>query len=309
MLGSGVGPGGGARKNMGKRWNIIIALIAVLSIAVGVLLGRSARPDESGYSQETPEATLRTARLMVERGQAASLDRLIYAENEEMRKVLRRAGVMFGNLQKLAASIEGKFPQDVAKLKAEIEAAAKEGRSTGLLQQFGQSIAAERGAGKRTRGRDPGRPAGDERASMDRAIMDLFADPYGWLRDGETRLTTEYLTDESVSLRWDGKAIFPPIGVQMKRSSEDSKWYLALPTGVPVLSRYMPRTTQEYQIWGNLMQVLDNAVIDLRRQVDTGQVKSLEETARKAGENAFVPAAMVFFAYAKAIEERKKSGG
>jgi hypothetical protein len=292
---------------MGKRWNLIIAAIAVVSVLTGIILGRAARPDESGYSQATPEDTIRTARLMIERGQAASLERLIYAENEEMRKVLRRAGAMFSNLQKLGVAVEAKFPEAVAKLKADTEAAAKDGKATGLLAQLGQNLASQRGQGRRGRNRE--RPAGDDRAAVDQAVMGLFADPYAWLKESEGRLTTAYLTDESVSLRWDEKSIFPPIGLQMRLVTEEQKWYLALPTGIPVLSRFMPRSTREYEIVGSLIQVLDNAVIDLRRQVETGQVSSLEETARKAGENAFVPAAMVFFAYTKAIEERAKAGG
>lgn len=151
---------------MGKRWNIAILMVALLSVAVGAWLGRRSRPDESGYSQDTPEATIATARLMLERGQASQLDRLIYAENEDMRRALRRLGAMFGNLQKLAGAIQTAFPEDVAKLKGELEAAAKQGKATNLVQQLAQNIAPQRGGRRRNQP-----PDGAQRESMDRAIQ------------------------------------------------------------------------------------------------------------------------------------------
>jgi hypothetical protein len=39
---------------------------------------------DRGYSQKSPDEVLKTAKLMVERGEARKLSNLFYAENEEM---------------------------------------------------------------------------------------------------------------------------------------------------------------------------------------------------------------------------------
>lgn len=254
--------------------------------------------DKSKYSQATPEATIATARLMVEEGKAKRLGDLIYAENPEMRAFLSRTGVLLGNLQKLGVAVQQKFPNDVAKLKADLEDAAKKGKSTSLFGQLAQQAM--------PRGRRPNMDTTKARDAFDDALKSLLADPYAFLREGEQRLTTEYLTDDSVSLRWDNKPIMAPIGMRMKLG-DDGKWYFALPTNIPGASAFLPKTKEEYEILGGLIEVFDNMVVDLIGDVENGRVTSLDSLARSAGEKAFLPAVMVMFAYSKGVEQRTKA--
>jgi hypothetical protein len=270
------------------RWLGWLTLLAI--VAVGVAMFNRDDSDKA-YSQANPEATIETARLMVEQGKAARLDRLIFADNAEMRKLLHRSGAMLGNLQKLGDAIQKAFPDEVGKLKA-------------LFGQIAQEAMPKRG--KRRPLNEP--PPGEMRNAFDNAIKDLFADPYGFLKQSQSRLTTEFLTDDSVSLRWDGKPIMPPLGLQMKKAG-DEKWYFALPTGFPGAQAIMPKTPDEYAIWGSLIEVVDQMILDLTADITQKRVTTLDQTAKKAGEKAFIPAAMVVFAYTKALEERKKSGG
>ncbi len=251
-------------------------------------------------SQDTPEATLDTAHRMIQDGRTDQLTRLVYADNQDMRRLLTRTGLLLKNLGDLADAINDRWPEDVATLRAAADKAAAGGRPTSIVSQLTRSIA-PRAA---TRRRGP--PRGDDRADLETAIKTFLADPYASLRDGRAKLTTEYLTDDKVSLRYDAKPILPPIGVQLKLG-DDGKWYFLLPTGLPGLAQYMPRTPREYQIWGSLVQVFDNVVKDLTADVRQNRVASLDQLSRRAGERAFVPAAMVFFAYSKVIKDRGKT--
>lgn len=254
--------------------------------------------DKSKYSQVTPDATIATARLMVEEGKARRLGDLIYAESPDMRTFLSRTGIFLGNLQRLGAAVQRKFPNDVTKLKADLEDAAKKGKTTTLFGQLAQQAM--------PRGRRPNMDTTQARDAFDDAIKSILADPYAFLRESEKRLTTEYLTDDSVSLRWDAKPIMAPIGMRMKLA-EDGKWYFALPTNIPGASAFLPKTKEEYEILGGLIEVFDNMVLDLTSDVENGRVTSLDSLARSAGEKAFLPAVMVMFAYSKGVEQRTKA--
>src|SRR6185295_11826758 len=130
------------------------------------------------------------------------LGQFIYADNKDMRKLLNRFGVFLGNIQKLGAAVETKFPKEVAELKAKAAQAAQDGKSTSLI---GQMTAQMRQRGQRKQ-LDPGQAQAAKDAFND-AIKRVFADPYGWVDQSETRLTTEFLTDDSVALQWDGQPV------------------------------------------------------------------------------------------------------
>ncbi len=257
------------------------------------LVGCSREPDRS-----TPEATIRAARTAVEAGDARRIGAYIYAENEDTKRLMARLGVFLGNVQKLGSAIQEKFPTQVADMKARAEQAAKEGKTTSLLAQISSQVRPQRG-------RRSGPPPTDARTLFDDALKNLFADPYGWLRESETRLTTTYLTDNSVALLWDNKPIMPPIGMTMKKGP-DGLWYFLLPTNLPGVSNFMPKTKEQFEIFGGLIAVFDNVIKDLTEDVKTGRLRSLDDVARKAGEKTFIPAAMTIFAYSKLTENQKK---
>jgi hypothetical protein len=258
---------------------------------------------DKGPDRSTPEGTIAAARWAVERGEARRIGDYIFADNEETRRLFRRLGVFLGTVQQLGQTIQEKFPAEVAGLKAAAEQAAAEGKATSLVSQLTSQM-------RPGRGRRSGPPAmaGDDsaRQAFDNALKGLFADPYGWVRESEKRLTTTFLTDTSVALLWDEKPILPPIGMVMRRDDKDGRWYFALPTNLPGVSNFMPKTKEQFEIFGGLIKVFDQVVVDLRNDIDEGRLTTLDEVSRAAGEKTFLPAALTVFAYARLTESQKK---
>lgn len=258
---------------------------------------------DKGPDRSTPEGTIAAARWAVERGEARRIGDYIFADSEDTRRLFRRLGVFLGNVQRLGQTIQEKFPAEVAALRAAAEKAAAEGKTTSLVSQLTSQM-------RPGRGRRSGPPAmaGDDsaRKAFDNALKGLFADPYGWVRESEKRLTTTFLTDTSVALLWDEKPILPPIGMVMRRDDKDGRWYFALPTNLPGVSNFMPKTKEQFEIFGGLIKVFDQVVIDLRNDIDEGRLTTLDEVSRAAGEKTFLPAALTVFAYARLTESQKK---
>lgn len=265
--------------------------VMLVCAAVLVLAGCS-----RDLPRDTPEATIVSARAIIEAGRADRLHEFIYTEpgpgGEEMRRLLRRTGVFFGSIQKLGDAVQTRFPDDVAALKAKADDAAKNGKATGLLSQ----LTANMGGGNRRR--RTAQQDAEAREAFDAALKRLFADPYAFLRESEGKLTTIPLGDNAAALMWEGKPVLAPIGMTMQKG-DDGRWAFVLPTNVPGLSSAMPKNKDQYQILGGLIQVFDNVTIDLRKDVEAGRVTSMDELARRAGEKTFIPAAIGFFAYAK----------
>ncbi len=277
--------------------------VFVLGMVAALVVASCSRTD--GYGQESPDAVLRTARLMVEQGRADRLTTLIHAENEDWARLMRRLGVMLGNLQKLGLALQEAFPKEIAELKAQAEEAAKKGQATGLLQQFTGQRSPFRG--RRGTSREEQKRRQD---AINAAIRRLFADPYAFLEDNAGRLTTTMVSDDVAAVLWDGRPVLPPVGLSMKREvvKGRERWYFVLPTNLPYASMFMPRNEDEFKMFGSLIATMDNVVLDLTKDVKERRVASLNEVASKAGEKVLIPAAMVFYAYGKAIEARNKAG-
>lgn len=250
---------------------------------------------------ETPEETIALVRKAVEGGRADKLPRYIYADTPNMRKLLNRFGRLLGNLQALGVAVQEKFPKEVGELRARSEEAAKAGKSSSLLSEMMGQMGPRRGR------RPPTADAGNKmRDAFNDTLKQLFADPYAWIDQSEKRLSTEFLTDNTVSVLWDGQPALAPIGMVMMRA-EDSQWYFVLPTNFPGLSKVFPKTDKEYEIWGGLITVFDKMVLDLTKEVKEGKVRTIDDLSRKAGEMAFMPAMITVFAYSKLEESQKKA--
>lgn len=262
-----------------------LALAATLSLSAA--LGGCSDPS---MPQDTPEATIQTASRLIQDNNAKKLPRLIDAESPDMRRLLDRFGVLLGNIQTLAAEAQRAFPDEAAKLRASAEQAAKTQASnpkaqSGLAGLLGPMAGGQRGPNKAR-----------EQAAQD-LVKRLFTDPYAWLRDNSSRLTTTPLTDDAVGLMWDGKPIVPGIGITMTK--RDGKWYFAIPQNVPVVSGYLPRDENGFKVWGSLIVIVDNTVKELIADLRAGRVRTLDELSRKAGEKAFIPIAIGFYAVSK----------
>lgn len=251
------------------------------------------------YDQSSPEAVIASARLMVERGEAEELQRLIYAETPEMRRLLEQVGGLLQSLHELGQEVRRTYPEEIEKLRAEAAEAAKNGQASGFLSRMTGMAASQR----TRRGRDPA----EQRRAFDMAMKELFADPYGWLERGADRLGVEPISDDMAAVLVDGKPVLPPIGLVMRE--ENGRWYLVLPTNLPGVSSVVPRTPEGYEIAGSLVAVFENTLDDLRKDVREGKAKSLDDLAGLAGEKAFLPVALAAVAYGKAMEEARKQGG
>jgi hypothetical protein len=253
------------------------------------------------YPQHTPEEVLVSARRMVENGHAKRLPDLIYADDARMRALLGELGVLMGSLQELGLAVQGSFPEEIEKLRAEAEATAKQGQASSFIQRMAGSAMP---AGRRRGGRGGGGGDPDEmRKAFNNAMKELFADPYGWLEESEGRLSVQTITDDTAAILWDGKPLFG-IGLLMRQDA--GKWYVALPTNAPGISRIVPKSDEAWQVMGNLVGVFDQMIKDLTVDVRRGRIANLEDLGHKAGEKAFIPAAIVLLAYGKIMEEERK---
>ena len=288
-----------------SRWRRRIVNVGACGILVAAV-AISGCEKGNGYSQKTPEDVIATANLMVKTGDVKQLPKLIYADNKDMRAVLNRLGSLCGNVNQLATSLAEKFPNDVAKLKEDAKQAAAEGRSSSLLGQL-MSQANPGGGNKRKRAQDfnPDQMKG-QREEFQGNITRVFADPFSFLAEAQGRLSTVPIDNDTAGILFDGKPVLPPLGMTMRKGKDDL-WYIVLPTNIPGAGNFLPQNHDEYSILGSLIKVADNAVIDLRRDVETGSMKDLEEVSRRAGEKAFLPMVLTFYAYSHAIEVRNEA--
>ena len=266
---------------------------AVLAVGLAALAGCN----DKGYSQATPEETLQTARLMVRNGDARRLTDLVYAESPELRELLEQTGDVLSSLAGLGLAVQERFPKEVADLRAQAEAAAKEGKSASFLAQL---------AGLRSRMDRAARTGGGQGAQdlFNKMLMEIASDPYAWLTRTSERVTVSPLTDDSAAILIDGK---PAMGVGLTLVQRDGQWYLYLPVEMLKAARVYPDTPEKWEIMGYLMAAVDQAVVDMTADVKAGKAQRLEDVARMAGEKAFIPAAMVMFAYSKTLEADRKA--
>lgn len=287
-------------RSFGWWWLFGVALLA--AVGIGFV---AARMDRGEYPQDTPDAVIESAKLMVRNGKAAHLTRLFAADDENMRRLLERLGRLLGNLQTLGNEIATKYPTEIAELKAEAEAAAKSGRATSILARMTNQRSALQ---RRPKMNEAERQKQQEAMSI--AIKGMFVDPYSFLEEQSGRLTTTMINDEVAAVLWDNAPVLPPFGLTMKQEKRGDKlvWAIVLPTGFPGVAQYMPRNEQEYRVLGSVIRTLDNVIVDLTADVRAGKLSNLDEVSRAAGEKAFLPTAMTIYAYGRVVEARKKTG-
>jgi hypothetical protein len=269
-----------------------LLLIGLMSSML--MLGGCKRPKT--YPQGTPDETVQSAVQMVKDGQAKQLSRLIYAESPEMKSVLDRLGVLFGNLQVLSKAAAARWPDELAKLQAKAleDSKSDTGVLAGLL------------AGNAPRRRSGGGPAGADfdPDAVRNAFNSLLADPYSWLERNSSRLSALKIDDDTASILLDGQPVIPVVGLPMRR--DGSKWYIAIPNNMPPMNTVWPRTREQWAILGSLIKVLDNAVVALTADVESGKLRSVKELVDGLQEKAMFPAIMAFGAYGREMDVRQR---
>jgi hypothetical protein len=285
---------------MSNRRALIIGLTLALLVVggLGFLSVAGARLLlHENYPQGTPQEVLTSARAMVLKGDANRLPDLIYADDDNMRAFLNELGQVLGSLQALALAVAETYPEEIAALRTEADSAAKSGHASSFIQR----LAGQAGMSRRARrAQDPQ----ESRKLFDNAAKELFADPYGWIERSEGRLSVQTITDDTAAILWDNKPVF---GVGLTMRADGDKWYIALPTTAPGISRVIPKTDEAWEVMGSLMDVFDNTIKDLTKDVRAGRAAKLDDLARTAGEKAFIPAAIVVLAYGKVLDAEREA--
>lgn len=281
----------------GKSFAIFLGSLVVL-VAAGIGLGSvlfGPKP-ATVYDRSSPEAVLETAKQMVVNNEAERLTELFYLDEPEMEGVYAQLGSVLGHLQDLAVTINERFPDEVEEMRLKAEQEALAGRGVGLFDQL-SGIAAQ--AGRR------GPPPSEDENRWNMLLQTIASDPYAWLADAEERLSFVWIDDDRVALLWDEKPVFPPFGVVMQQ--DRGNWAVVLPLkSIPMASRFMPQTPDEYKIWGAVFLAVDNVVIDLERDIREGRLTSLESLSRATGQKAAPVMAGCMIAYSKALQERRR---
>ena len=278
-------------------------LAPVLIVCLGVLLAGvlalvlAGNPKRTTYPQQSPDDVLRAAVGMIKNGETRQLSTLIYAETPEMRTVLTQLGTVLESMQKLSVSSAKRFPDEFKKLQDDALSAAEDPKNKGIVAQLMIGMN-EFGNGKPT-GRQPN--ADDVR----NAFSAILADPFGWIDRNAARLTTVKTADDTASIMFDGQPAIPVVGLPMKL--ENGKWYINLPLNVVPISNVMPKTKQQWSILGSVLKVTDNAMVDLRTDVDAGRVAGLKNLTDKFQDKVLFPIAIAFASYAKELDVRGRT--
>lgn len=267
----------------GKRWLVAGAMVGVAAVLLGLAIALTVREARRPrpLPADSPDALVSSLFTAVERGRPDLIPSLVYAENADRRLVLDALADLFDSLDALAGAIQSAFPEEVATLRSQDSGA-------GLVSALaGAQRAAQSG------GPPPFSNAG---------IRSLLADPFGAIRDARGRVTTAVVADDLAAVLIDSKPAFG-VGLTLRRA--EGRWWIDLPPNLPFVSKYVPRNREEHEILASMIQVVDNAVIDLRADIRAGKCANLREASQLAGEKAFAPIALCFVAYDRAIRARE----
>lgn len=250
---------------------------------------------EPGYSQSSPDATIATAKQMVRDGKAGLLVKLIRSDDDNMARCLNRLGHTLANMQTLAGELNRAFPADVRKLRDEAQSQSSKSGLAGISRAF-------------TGGR-ANRREGAQNDAMNSTLTRLFASPFEALEEEAANLTALQLDNQTYSLLYKGGPIVPGVPLLLKLDPKDNRWYFVLPTDLPILSGYFFKTPEAWRVYTGLVATLDNIVKDLTQDVRDGKVKSLNDTARVAGEKAFTSLPFAIIALDRLTAAERKSRG
>jgi hypothetical protein len=214
-------------------------------VMLAVVMAGCEKPPRS-YSRSSPEAVVESAVLMVENAEAERLTELVYAENVQMRSLLNQIGKMLGAMEELADAIKEKFPEELAAMRARVEA------------DGGKSIVEMLTAGNGNVNVSGG-PGGG--GAFREIAMRVFADPYGFLEEHSDRLDVIYIADDTYGVMYDGRGLLEPWGLLVQHKEDG--WYLMLPTNLPGARQILPDTEDEFMIWGSLFKTVENGVRDM----------------------------------------------
>ncbi len=285
---------------------------AALLLALAACSGR-----EEEYSFATPEETVASIRRMIENGDADRLPEAVLVEGERERELFARLGRLMNAIGVLAEESRAAFPEDIAAIRAELEAARAAGRdetifgklSSGeLFRELGfNPMAPGRGSRPRGGGFGPLSSSGVGGLSRERLrgyMLQLLAVPDAWIEQGRLAVTTAYVNDEQAAVLWNGRPVIPMLGLVLQRTEpadspvvERTGWYLVPPTRAPLVQTFAPRTDVQFEIAGEGIAAAENVVGVLTERVRSGRIRSAEQLAEEALDALWLPLGGVAMAY------------
>lgn len=279
------------------RWLLAGGLLGLAAMFAGLALYLS-RPDAAArraYPAATPEQMLDSLFGAVEKGDPGAVADLIHAPTPEFRAVLDRAALLLDHLDELGGALRERFPTEFEE--ASKEAASRGGAGLGAIFG-GMAGASMSGRG----GQNAGRALGGERG-----VQAILADPFASLRGMRERVSAVVVGEDLAAVQVDGAPALGGLGLSLRRA--EGRWWVDLPLQLPMVKKYVPQTPEESQVLAAMVQVIDNAVIDLTSDVNGGKCRNLRDAAGLAGEKAFGPLMLCVIAYDRAMEARAGAAG
>lgn len=295
-VGTDVAEPTGAPRPAGVRTLLVISVLVLLAtIGWRVVASRPPAPLEA----DTPERMLTTITGLVEEGEAGRIAELIElappgASEGDLAKwqALRvRLGRVLQASWELGEAVRDAYPDEVAAL-ADEEGAGSLGALFGGM-----------GGGSR-------RAGGERRGGLDVAagvMRGVLADPYGSLREGADRIAFTDLADDEVAVLWDGRTVFPPVGLTARRGG-DGVWRVVLPTTSLAFARFVPDTEAEFAAYASILATLENLLAELERDVRAGRFAGIDDLADAAVRRAVIPLGMAMAAFEAGGEDGGEGG-
>jgi len=286
-----------------RAWIVVGGALGAVFLAIGLVvrLAPSPNPADVAVDRSSPDALVQTAFDLVEQERVEALPRLIHAESPAMRDALDQVGLALGEALRLSKTLRERFPEETAEM-ADRSMSGLFGMMRGGDRRAARAPRERTGDGRRgPRGRRPGRGGA---GPMDGDVVStLLADPLGWLEDAEGRVSTIPNGDDMAAVMVDGRPAFG-LGLALRR--DQGEWGVVVPTGMPMLSRFMPRNEDEWAILGGMAGSLAKGMRDARDEIEDGAGTDLESASRLVGEKAGPTLMMCFVAYQRALEARER---
>ena len=236
------------------KFPVRLLLLAVLLPLVGC-----SRPS---YDTSSPDAALDSAQAMIEDGNAKYLVDLIHIEPRDrtfedgvteasaIEDVKGKLAELFGRLWTVATLLQEQFPEDVSK------------QTDAYLADV-----------------DGIEDVDDDREFGDFAGR-ILANPFLFIEVYRDRVEVLDLGDGTAAVLYEDEPVF---GGFLAMIETDDGWKFAVPTELVQTSEYWPQTRWEWAVIASMMLAVENSLEDFENEVSTGQFRSLDHAAERAG--------------------------
>ncbi|MCH2162078.1 MAG: hypothetical protein MK085_09425 [Phycisphaerales bacterium] len=231
-------------------------IIRLLLAAVPMLLVGCSRPD---YDTSTPDAALDSAQAMVRDGNAMYLADLIHIEPRDrtfedgvteasaIEDVKAKLAELLGRLWTVATLLQEQFPEEVAT----------------QTDEYLEDIDRE----------DDDREFGDFAGRF-------LANPFRFIEAYRDQIEVLDLGDGTAAVLYEDEPVF---GGFLAMTETDEGWKVAIPTELVQTTEYWPQTRWEWAVIASMMLAVENSLEDFENEVRTGQFRSLDHAAERAG--------------------------